>query len=72
MDATNAVQEVRKKLGLTQAALADELGVSQGSVSFYENGAVMPPAIAARLISLCASNGVEVSFDDLYASVVMR
>lgn len=65
----NAVQSIRKRLGMTQAELAVGLGVSQGSVSFYENGQTVPPPIAAKLIDLAKSKGHVVTFDDVYASV---
>lgn len=34
----NAIHAIRKKLGVTQAALASGIGVTQGNVSFYEKG----------------------------------
>lgn len=33
----NRIAELRKKLGLTQARLGEELGVSQQTISKYEN-----------------------------------
>ena len=35
--ATNRIKELRNKKGLSQAQLADELGISNQIISFYEN-----------------------------------
>ncbi len=32
------LRELREETGLSQALLAEELGVSRGSISYYENG----------------------------------
>lgn len=37
-----AIREARKKCGLTQAEMADQLGVSQATISFWENGTETP------------------------------
>lgn len=58
---------VRKSLGLTQSELAKRLGVTQGSVSFYENGQTIPPETAAKLIVVAKEAGQVVTFDDIYA-----
>ena len=63
----NTIQNIRKKLGVTQAALASGLGVSQGNISHYERGQTVPPEVASRLIKFARSLGVSVSFDDIYA-----
>lgn len=34
----NRIAELRKKLGLTQTRLGEEIGVSQQTISKYENG----------------------------------
>lgn len=65
----SAIKAIRKHLGMTQAELAAGLGVSQGNVSFYERGQVMPPPVAARLIKLSAERGVSLSFDHVYGAV---
>lgn len=59
---------IRTRLGLTQAALADAIGVSQGSVSFYENGQTVPPGVADRLIGAAAARGLTISFDHVYGA----
>ncbi len=37
-----AIREARKNCGLTQAEMAEQLGVSQATISFWENGAETP------------------------------
>jgi transcriptional regulator with XRE-family HTH domain len=50
----NRIEELRKKLGLSQEALADVVGVDKTAVSHWENGIARPdmsrlPAVAAAL-----------------------
>ncbi len=63
----NAIKSIRTRLGLTQAALAEAIGCTQGNVGHYENkGQTVPPEVARRLIAHAASLGVPLSFDDVY------
>lgn len=62
----STIKAIREKLGLTQAELADALGCSQGSVSFYENGKPIPPDTAGRLIDAAAGHGLKLSYDEIY------
>ena len=64
----NAFKTIRQRLGATQAAIAEAIGVTQGNVSFYEKGQTVPPQIAAKLIEHARSLGHTITFDDLYAS----
>lgn len=66
----NAIRAIRGRLGLTQAALAQALGKSQGNVHHYERGQTMPPGVAARLIAVAQSMGHAVSYDEIYAARV--
>lgn len=63
------LQAIRKRLGVTQTQLAASLGVTQGNVSFYENGQTIPPAVAARLIDVAKSAGHDIGFDHVYGRV---
>lgn len=63
-----SIRDIRKRLGLTQAEMAALLGCSQGNVSFYEHGQVMPPEVAKRLIRSAAARGVLLTFEDIYGS----
>lgn len=62
-------KRLRTQLGMTQAAIGAELGVTQANVSFYETiGQTVPPAVAGRLIELAKSRGLSITFDDIYAT----
>lgn len=61
------IRRIRESLSMTQAELGEALGVTQGSVSFYELGKhPVPPGVAATLIEVAAKKGLTVSFDDIY------
>jgi putative transcriptional regulator len=62
-------KRIRLRLGLSQAAIAAELGVTQGNVSHYEVGRnTIPPDVAGRLISVAKKRGHVITFDDVYAA----
>lgn len=44
LDPSAVIRQARERSGLSQAAFAAKLGRTQGVVSRYESGAVMPPA----------------------------
>jgi DNA-binding transcriptional regulator YiaG len=52
-DATRLLA-LRRRLGLTQQQLADELGVRQQTVSEWETGAYQPRGASARLLGIVA------------------
>ncbi|AZW22940.1 helix-turn-helix domain-containing protein [Bordetella bronchiseptica] len=58
---------IRQRLGVTQAALAVGIGVTQGNVSHYERGQTIPPDVARRLIDFARSQGLSLTFDQIYA-----
>ncbi|WP_099750444.1 helix-turn-helix domain-containing protein [Bordetella bronchiseptica] len=58
---------IRQRLGVTQAALAVGIGVTQGNVSHYERGQTIPPDVARRLIDFARSHGLSLTFDQIYA-----
>lgn len=62
----NPIQTIRARLGVTQAAMAEALGVSQGNISHYERGQEMPPPVAKLLIEFGASLGHVVTYNDIY------
>jgi putative transcriptional regulator len=63
----NNIREIRRALGMTQAAFGSAIGVTQGNVSHYERGQDVPPDVARRVIAAAAAGGVSVTFDDIYA-----
>jgi putative transcriptional regulator len=63
----NNIKRIRSEvLRVTQEVLAQGIGVTQGNVSFYENGQTMPPDVAKRLIAFAESRGHAVTFNDIY------
>ncbi len=47
----NEVKELRKRLKLTQQALADKLGIHQVTVARWENGSKKPSNLALRQLA---------------------
>jgi putative transcriptional regulator len=64
----NSIQHIRARLGVTQAAMAAGIGVTQGNVSNYERGQRMPPDVAGRLIEYAKSLEHTISYDDIYGA----
>lgn len=62
----NPIHAIRQRLGMTQSELAEAMEMSQGNVSFYENGQTVPPAAASRLIAVASERGLRISFDHVY------
>lgn len=63
----NAIYAIRKQLGVTQAALASGIGVTQGNVYLYEKkGQTVPPKVAEKLIEYAGTLGVTLTFDQIY------
>ena len=70
MGMSNRFRQVREQLGLTQAQLAARIGVTQGSVSFYESGQITPPPDVVRiLIAAAKKHGFAVTYDDIYREI---
>lgn len=51
---------------MTQASIAEAIGVTQGNVSFYEKGQTVPPAVGRLLVDLARSRGLPIDFNHLY------
>jgi len=47
----NKIEELRKSIGLTQKALADELGVSRQTIISLENGKYNPSIALAHSVA---------------------
>lgn len=62
----NKISQIRAQLGVTQHALAQALGMSQGNISFYENGQTVPPYVADKLIRYAAQFGISLTYDLIY------
>lgn len=63
----NPIQTIRARLGVTQAVMAQGIGVTQANVSNYEHGQTMPPDVAGKLIGYAKSLGHVVTYDDIYS-----
>lgn len=57
----------RKKRGWLASYVAKEVGVSQGAISFWENGHKTPkPAHLARLLQLFGKSDLLATFNTIY------
>lgn len=63
----NRLKTIRHRLGITQEALGEILGVTKSRVSQYESGKGEPDASAVRkLISAARLKGHVVTFEEVY------
>lgn len=60
------IETIRRRLGMSQAELAHQLGRSQAQVSNYENGVDLPPEVARLLVGLARSRLLELTMDHVY------
>lgn len=68
----NNLREIRKKLKLTQAQLAQMIGCSTGNISQYENnGQRIRQEVAMRIISAAKFRGLAITFEDIYGKTNM-
>ena len=59
---TNRIKEKRGELGLTQAELAEQVGVTRKTVNTVENGVFVPSALLALKLAEALSVPVEKLF----------
>lgn len=62
------LKPIRDRLGITQKAMADGIGCTQGNVGHYERGQTLPPEMARKVINFARLHGLELSFDHIYGS----
>lgn len=62
---------IREALGVTQQALADGIGCTQGNIGHYERGQTVPPETAKRVIGFCRSAGLRIGFDHIYGEAAI-
>ena len=55
----NSLKEERARLGLTQAELADRIGVSRKTINTVENGIFVPSTILALRLAQALDRRVE-------------
>lgn len=58
----NRLKEKRAELGLTQADLAERVGVTRKTVNTVENGVFVPSALLALKLAAALSETVETLF----------
>jgi putative transcriptional regulator len=59
---TNTLKEERERLGLTQAALAERVGVSRKTINTVENGVFVPSTLLALKLAAALGRPVEALF----------
>ena len=65
MNWSEGIKKLRRKLLLTQAELAEKLGISFASVNRYENGVYEPTMrVKRKLKKLFDENGIKLEDDD--------
>jgi putative transcriptional regulator len=66
----NYLKPIRLRLGMTQQAMASELGCTQGNIGHYERGSqTFSPDSARKLIQVAQARGLTISFDHIYGAV---
>lgn len=58
----NTLKDERERLGLTQAALAERVGVSRKTINTVENGVFVPSTILALKLAAALDRPVEALF----------
>ncbi|CAI9120542.1 helix-turn-helix transcriptional regulator [Brytella acorum] len=61
-DLLNTLREERERLGLTQAGLADLVGVSRKTINTVENGVFIPSTVLALRLAAALDRPVEALF----------
>ena len=59
---TNSLRDERARLGLTQAELAERVGVSRKTINTVENGVFVPSTILALKLAAAIGKPVESLF----------
>ena len=58
----NGLREARARLGLTQAALAERVGVTRKTVNTVENGVFVPSVVLALRLARALGTAVDTLF----------
>jgi len=64
----STIKAIRERLGVTQSAMAEGIGCTQGNIWHYEQGQTVPPDAAKKLIVYAKTLGHDVSFEDIYGA----
>jgi putative transcriptional regulator len=61
------IKTIRESLRITQAALADSVGVTQGAIAHYENDRRKPGLEECRrIVAALNKHGAKVTLDDVF------
>lgn len=61
------MKAIREKTGVTQAALAKTVGLTQGAIAHYENDRRKPGLEECRrIVSALNASGADVTLDDVF------
>lgn len=61
------LKKFREKAGITQAQLAEKVGMTQGAIAHYENGRRKPGLSECRaLVAALNASGVKCTLDQLF------
>jgi putative transcriptional regulator len=60
---------IRRRLGVSQATLADAMDCTAANIGFYERGQSLPPEKARRLIDFAISKGLRLTYEHVYDGV---
>lgn len=61
------LKRIRNHLGLSQRAMAEALGCTQGNVAQREQGQPLSSDMARKLIAAAQERGLAITFDHVYA-----
>jgi DNA-binding XRE family transcriptional regulator len=65
-------KEIRKRLGLRQAEMAEILGCAGPNLSHIERGNQIPTIILSKkLMAYCKQKRIKVTLDEIYKDVVV-
>lgn len=65
------LKSIRDRLGVTQQAMAESIGCTQGNVGHYERGQTLPPDMARKVIDFAATRGLAITFDHVYGNAAL-
>lgn len=67
----HSLKHIRKRLGITQQAMAEGIGCTQANVGHYEHGQMLPPPMACKVIDFARTRGLYLTFDHIYGHAAL-
>lgn len=63
----SSMKTIREKAGVTQAVLAQMIGLTQSAIAHYESGRRKPPLDECRrIVAALNTSGADVTLDDVF------